>query len=94
MYNAEHSFAKLRNIDAIKKLSLDSMFSLMRKYHKKFTSLNNLVPQTENNKELKQEVLINAGDIYNELCYIFKNKYNTKINSLETKIEKSLTIKN
>ena len=49
IYNAEHSFAKLRNIDNIKKLSLDSMFNLMREYHKKFTSLNNLVPQTENN---------------------------------------------
>ena len=98
IYNADHSFAKLRNIDDIKKLSLNSMFSLMRKYHKKFTSLNNLIPRTKNNKELKQEVLINAGDIYNELYHIYKNKYNKKINSLhikkKKKIEKSLTIKN
>ena len=57
----------------------------MREHHKKFTSLNNLVPWTENNKELKQEVLTNAGDIYNELYYIYKNKYNKKINSLNTK---------
>ena len=78
IYNAEHSFAKLKNIDNIKKLSLDSIFNLMREYHKKFTSLNILVPRTENNKELKQEVLINAGDIYNELYYIYKNKYNKK----------------
>ena len=78
IYNAEHSFAKLKNIDNIKKLSLDSIFNLMREYHKKFTSLNILVPQTENNKELKQEVLINSGDIYNELYYIYKNKYNKK----------------
>ena len=62
----------------IKKLSLDSMFNLMRKHHKKFTSLNNLVLQTEDNEKLKQEVLINAGDIYNELHYIHKNKYNKK----------------
>ena len=60
------------------------MFKLMREHHKKFTSLNNLVPWTENNKELKQEVLTNAGDIYNELYYIYKNKYNKKINSLDT----------
>ena len=53
IYNAEHSFAKLRKIDDIKILSLDSMYSLMRNYHKKFTSLKNLVPQTENNKKLK-----------------------------------------
>ena len=69
------------------------MFSLMRKYHKKFISLNNLVPRTENNKELKQEVLINAGDIYNELYYIYKNKYNKKINSLDTKNRKKLDYK-
>ena len=65
----------------------------MREYHKKFTSLNNLVPRTENNKELKQEVLINAGDIYNELYYIYKNKYNKKINSLDTKNRKKLDYK-
>ena len=54
------------------------MFNLMTEYHKKFTSLKNLFPRTKNNKELKQEVLINAGDIYNELYYIYKNKYNKK----------------
>ena len=70
------------------------MFSLMRKYHKKFTSLNNLVLRTENNKVLKQEVLNNAGDIYNKLHYIYKNKYNKKINSLDTKNRTSLIIKN
>ena len=57
----------------------------MREYYKKYTSLNNLVPQTENNEKLKQEVLINAGDICNELHYIYKNKYNKKVNSLDTK---------
>ena len=30
IYNTEHSFAKLWNTDNIKKLSLDSMFNLMR----------------------------------------------------------------
>ena len=54
------------------------MFNVMKVYHKKLTSLNNLVPQTKNNEELKQEVLINAGDTYNELYYIYKNKYNKK----------------
>ena len=78
---------KLRNIDDIKKLSLDSMFNLMREHHKKFTSLNNLVPQTENNKKLKPKVLNNAGNIYNELYCIYKNKYNKKVNSLDKKIK-------
>ena len=57
----------------------------MRMYHKKFASLNNLTPQTENKEELKQEVLNNVGDIYNELYYIYKIKYNKKINSLDAK---------
>ena len=61
------------------------MFNLMRKHHKKFISLKNLTPRTENNKKLKKEVLINAGDLYNSLHYIYKNKYNKKINSLTTK---------
>ena len=65
----------------------------MRKYHKKFAGLKNLVSRTENNKELKQEVLINAGDIYNKLYYIYQNKYNKKINSLDTKNRTKLDYK-
>ena len=79
IYNVNHSFAKLRNIDDIKKLSLDSMFNQMKSYHKKFNSLNNLKTWTENNKKLKQEVLTNVGDIYNKLYDIYKSKYNKKI---------------
>ena len=47
----------------------------------------------KNNKELKQEVLINAGDIYNELYDIYKNKYNKEINSLNTKNRKNFDYK-
>ena len=35
VYDTEHSFSELKNISDIKKLSLDSMFNLMRKHHKK-----------------------------------------------------------
>ena len=34
IYDVNHNFAKLRNIGDVKKLSLDSMFSLMQEYHK------------------------------------------------------------
>ena len=54
VYDGKHSFAMLKNINDIKDLSLDSMFNRMRMYHKKFTSLNNLTPRTENKEELKQ----------------------------------------
>ena len=78
IYDVNHSFAKLRNIDDIKKLSLDSMFNLMKEYHKKFNSLNKLKPQKENNEKRKQEVLTNVGDIYNELYDVYKSKYSKK----------------
>ena len=94
IYDVNHSIAKLRNIDDIKKLSLDSMFNLMKDYHKKFNSLNKLKPQKENNKKQKQEVLTNVGDIYNELYDIYKSKYNKKIDKLSAKDKKSLIIKN
>ena len=93
IYDVNHSFSKLRNIDDIKKLSLDSMFNLMKEYHKKFNSLNKLKPQKENNKKRKQEVLINVGDIYNELYDIYKNKYKKKTNSLDAKNKKKLNYK-
>ena len=74
-------------------MSLDSMFNLMREYHKQFTRLKNLVPRTEYNKNKKKEVLINAGDIYNELYYTYKNKYNKKIDRLSAKNKKKLDYK-
>ena len=55
IYNANHSFAKVKNIDDIKKLSLDSMFNVMKEHHKKFTSLKNLAPRSENNKKKKKK---------------------------------------
>ena len=55
IYDVNHSFAKLRNIDNIKKLSLDSMSNLIKEYHKKFNNLNKLKPQKENNKKQKQD---------------------------------------
>ena len=55
IYNTENSFAKLKNIDNIKKLSLDSMFNLMREHHKKFTKLKNVVPRTEYTKNKKKK---------------------------------------
>ena len=78
IYDVNDSFAKLRNIDDIKKLSPDSIFNLLKEYHKKFNSLNKLKPQKENNKKRKQEVLTIAGDIYYELYDVHKSKYSKK----------------
>ena len=78
MYNTKYSFSKLRNIDDIKKLSLDSMFNLMKQHYKKLNSLINLKPRTRVNKNKKLEVIIHARDIYNELYNIYRGKYNKK----------------
>ena len=43
IYHAEHSFSKLKNVDDFKRLSLNSMFSLMREHHKKISRLKHSV---------------------------------------------------
>ena len=70
------------------------MFNLMKEHHEKFDSLNNRKPQTKDNEKSKQQVLTNAGDIYNDLYDISKSKYNQKINSLNAKNKKISIIKN
>ena len=44
--------------------------------------------RTKGNKNLKTKVLNDAGDLYNDLYYIYKNKYNKEINSLDTENRK------
>ena len=93
IYDGNHSFAELKNIGNIKKLSLDLMFSIMKEYHKKFNSLNKLKTRTKDNKKRKEEVLNNVGDIYNELYDIYKSKYNKKIDRLSAKNKIKLNYK-
>ena len=59
------------------------MHKKMKDFHKKFTKLKKVIPQTEANKNLKEKVLDNVGDLFNELYYIYKDKYNEEINSLD-----------
>ena len=82
-YNTKYNFVKLKNIDDIKKLPLDSMFNLMKEHHNKFNSLNKLKPRKKANKNKKSEVLIHAGYIYSKLYNFYKSKYNREIDSFE-----------
>ena len=66
-YNTKYNFVKLKNIDDIEKLPLDSMFNLMKEHHKKFNSLNNLKPRKIANKNKRLEVLIHVDYIYSKL---------------------------
>ena len=74
--NTKYSFVKLKNIDDIKKLQLNLVFSLMKDHHKKLNSLINPKLRTRINKNKRLEVIIYAGNIYNELYNIYKR--NTK----------------
>ena len=69
------------------------MFNLMKEYYKKFNSFNNVKPRTKDNQTLKQEMLNNVGDIYNELYDIYKSKYNKKIDRLSGKDKKTFNYK-
>ena len=93
IYNSQHSFVKFKDIGEFKELSLDSMHKKLKNFHKKFTSLKNVAPQTEANKNLEKKVLDNAGDLYNELYYIYKDKYNEEINKLNRKDSKNFDYK-
>ena len=92
-YNIKYSFARLKNIDDIKKLSLDFMFNLKKDHHKKLNSLINLKPRIRDNKNKRLEFIIHASDIYNKLYYIYKNKYDKEIDSLRAKNKKKLDYK-
>ena len=45
---------------------------------KKINKLKAVHRQTDENKVLKPKVLDNVGDLFNELYYIYKDKYNEK----------------
>ena len=49
VYNSQHCFVKFKDIDEFKELSLDSIHKKLEHFHKKFTNLKNVVPQTEAN---------------------------------------------
>ena len=67
IYNSQHSFVKFEDIDEFKELSLDSMHKKLNDFHKKLTKLKNVSPQTKTNENLKEKILGNVGDLFNEL---------------------------
>ena len=74
-------------------MSLDSLYKRLNDVHKKFTRFK-ITPRTKDKRILKNKVLSNAGNIYNDLYYIYKDKYNKEIFSLTTENKKSSTTKN
>ena len=50
VYNTQHSFAKFKNTDDIKELSLNSMYKKLKDFHEQFTDLKNITPRTKDKK--------------------------------------------
>ena len=73
-------------------MSLDSIHKTLKKFNKKCTNLKNVIPRTKANKK-KEKVLDNAGNLFNDLYYIYKDKYNEEINSLDTENRKKFDYK-
>ena len=46
-------------------------------------------PHTNENKNLQKEVLYNVGGLFNELSYIYQDKYNEEKDGLNTRDKKS-----
>ena len=60
---------------------------------KRFNELKTVNPKTDENKVLKPKVLENVGDLFNELYYIYKDKYNDEKDGLNTKDKKRFLLK-
>ena len=93
IYNPQYSFTKLKDINEFKELSLDSMYKKLNDFFKKINKLKAVDPQTDKNKALMLNVLDNVGDLFNELYYIYKDKYNEEKDGLNTKNKKILYYK-
>ena len=95
VYNSQHSFAKFKDINEFNELLRDSMYKRLNDFKKRFNRLKIVNPQTNNNKVLKQKVLDDVRDLFNELCYIYKDKYKEEKYGLNARgKKKKLTAKN
>ena len=68
------------------------MFKKLNDLKKRFNKLNTVNQQTDENKALKPKVLGNVGDLFNELYYIYKGKYNEENDGLNTKNKKRFSL--
>ena len=68
------------------------MFKKLNDFKKWFNKLKTVNPQTNENKVLKSKVLGNVGDLFNELYYVYKDKYNEEKEDLNTKKQKTFLL--
>ena len=61
---------------------------------KKLINLKLLISKQMKIRSLQPKVLDNVGDLFNELYYIYKDKYNEERHGLDTKNNKIFTTQN
>ena len=66
------------------------MYKRLHDFKKRFNKLKIVNPQTDENKNLQKKVLDDVGDLFNELYYIYKDKYSEEKDDLNTKGKKKL----
>ena len=64
------------------------MFKKLNDFKKRFNKFKTVNPQTDENNALKPKVLDNVGDLFNELYYIYKDKYNEERDGSNKKKQK------
>ena len=92
IYNSQHSFKKFEDINEFKELSLDFMFKKLNDFKKGFNKFKTVNPQTDENNALKPKVLDNVGNLFNELYYIYKDKYNEERDGSNKKKQKTFLL--
>ena len=92
IYNSQHSFKKFEDINEFKELSLDFMFKKLNDFKKRFNKFKTVNPQTDENNALKPKVLDNVGDLFNELYYSYKDKYNEEKDGLNKTKQKNFLL--
>ena len=70
IYNSQDSFAKFKDINEFKELSLYSMNKRLNYFPNRYNKLKIVNPQTDESKNVKDNVLSDIGGIFNELYYI------------------------
>ena len=76
IYNPLHNFATFKDIDGFEELSLDFIYKRLDEFKKRFNKFKALNSQTDKNKNVQEKVLHYVGNLFKELYYIYKDKYN------------------
>ena len=66
-------------------LLFGSIHKRLNEFYKNFGWFENFSPQTKEKGNLKEKVLSDAGGLFNELYYIYKDKYNKEKNGPNSK---------